>query len=176
MGQKIGRFKMKAEVTNRGLVKFIVAGVLFFAWVMIQGAVMEQEAVHAFLQLGPAGMITGAHSHLGCVGWAGLILAAVVYYLVPVLSGKSIIWPRLINWIFWLWVIDTAVLAILMIIAGITGGNATAAGLAIPQVMAMLVPYYVAMGILAIVGGIVGVMFTVQILVSLAVRGPKAAS
>ncbi|MBA7644179.1 hypothetical protein ES703_51916 [subsurface metagenome] len=82
---------MQAEVVNRRLVKFIWAATILFAWCCIQGVIQEQESVRAFLTAGPlGGLVKGAHSHVGCMGWAGLGLAAVVYYLVPILSGKSI--------------------------------------------------------------------------------------
>jgi len=45
--------------------------------------------MHEFLQLGPAGMIKAAHSHLGCSGWTGFGLMAAIYYLLPKLSDKS---------------------------------------------------------------------------------------
>jgi len=166
---------MQAEAINRRLVKFIWAAVILFAWCCIQGVVQEQESVRAFLTAaGPlGGLIKGAHSHVGCMGWAGLALAAVTYYLVPKLSGKSIVWHRLIDWVFWIWVISTTVGCAMMITIGIIGGNAFIAGITdMAQLMAIVMPYFIVMGFSAYFEGIAAVMFAVQVLVSLA-RGPK---
>ena len=163
---------MQAEAINRRLVKFIWAAAIFFAWSCIQGAIQGMEPVHEFLQLGPAGIIGAAHVHVSCLGWTSLALFAAIYYLVPILSGKSIAAPRLIEWIFWIWVIATAVTGVLMIIAGVIGGSAVAAGMAGPQVGALITPYMMIVGILGMVGAVVAIMFVVQILVSLA-RGAK---
>jgi cytochrome c oxidase cbb3-type subunit 1/cytochrome c oxidase cbb3-type subunit I/II len=169
---------VQAEVINRRLVKFIWAAAIFFAWCCIQGVVQEQETVRAFLMTaGPlAGLIKGAHSHVGCMGWAGLGLAGVLYYLVPTFSGKSIVWPGLVNWVFWIWVIGTAVGNAMMITIGIVGGNAFIAGITQEaQLMAMVMPYFILMGICAYLEGIGAIMFVVQILVTLT-RGSKTTS
>ncbi len=159
---------MQAEETNKRLVKFIVAAVLFFAWVTIQGALQAQGPIHAFLEQGPAAIIIGAHAHLGLMGWVSLMVAALIYYLVPILTNKPIAAPRLIDWIFWIWVIAQAVGGVLMIIVGIIAGNAFIAGVVGPQLEAIMIPYMLPVGILGIVCGIVALMFVVQILVSIA--------
>ncbi len=101
-----------------------------------------------------------------------LALMAALYYLLPIFRRKSIAWPQLIDWIFWIWVIATAVTGVLMIIAGVIGGSAVAAGMAGPQVGALITPYMMIVGILGMVGAVVAIMFVVQILVSLS-RGAK---
>ena len=114
---------MQAAVTNRRLVKFVVAAVLFYAWNTIQGAIQAQGPIHEFIEQGPAGIIVGAHVHVGLLGWVSLALAALIYYLVPVLTNKPIAAPRLIDWIFWIWVIDGTIEWVLMIIVGIVAGK-----------------------------------------------------
>ena len=168
---------MQAEAINRRLVKFIWAAAIFFAWTCVQGVIQEQQAVREFVHLVPTGgMISGAHSHIGCMGWTALALAAAIYYLVPIFSGKSIVWPKLIEWVFWIWVISTAVCCAMMITAGIIGGNAFVAGITdMAKLMAIVKPYLIVMGFSAYFEGIAAVMFVVQILVSLS-RGSKAAS
>ena len=159
---------MQAVETNNRLVKFIVAGVLFFAWVTIQGALQAQGPIHEFLGQGPAGIIVGAHTHLGLMGWVSLMLAGLVYYLVPVLTNKPIAAPRLIDWIFWIWVITVAVMNVIMIIVGVVAGNAFIAGTVGPPLDAIMTPYMIPIGILGIICGIVALMFVVQILVTIA--------
>lgn len=158
---------MQAEETNKRLVKFIVAAVLFFAWGVIQGALQAQGPIHEFLEQGPAGIIIGAHVHVNLLGWVSLMVAALIYYLVPILTNKSIAAPGLINWIFWIWVINLAAMAALMITVGIVAGNAFIAGIVGPQLEAIMVPYMISIGILSIICGIVMLTFVVQILVSI---------
>ena len=168
---------MEVEVINRRLVKFIWAAVIFFAWTCIQGIIMEQAPVREFIHLVPTGgMISGAHSHIGCSGWTALALMAIIYYLLPILSGKPIAWRGLINWVFWLWVVGVALSGALMLTAGIVAGNAFIAGITEEaRLMPLIVPYMIPMGIFAYVAVIGAVMFVVQILVTLA-RGSKATS
>ena len=88
---------MQAEAINRRLVKFIFAAVLFFAWTMIQGAVISQEPIRLFVEAGPGSMISFAKTHVGLMGWMSLALMATFYYIVPIISGKSIVWPSLLS-------------------------------------------------------------------------------
>ncbi len=163
---------MQAEAVNRRLVKFIWAAAIFFAWTCVQGVIQEQQAVREFISSIPTGgMIIGAHSHLGCMAWTSLALAALIYYLVPVISGKSIVWSKLIEWVFWIWVVSSAVGGVMMITAGVIGGNAFVAGMRdTAKLMAMLKPYLIIMGFSAYFECIAALMFVVQILVSLARR------
>jgi len=159
---------MQAELTNTRLVKFIVAAVLFFAWNTIQGSLQAQGPIHEFIDQGPAAIIVGAHVHVGLYGWVSLILAALIYYLVPKVTDKPIAAPRLIDWIFWLWVIPATIQYVLMIIVGIIAGKSFVAGAAGPQLATIMTPYMIPIGILSIICGIVALMFVVQILVTIA--------
>lgn len=165
---------MQVSAENRRLVKFIVAAVIFFAWGIIQGALQSQKPIHDFISLGPASIIIGAHVHVGTLGWVGLVLWANIYYFLPLL-GKPIVWPRLINWIFWIFVIALAITAILMDTVGIRAGNAFNAGMKGPQLDALMAPYMMAIGMLSIICALVGLLFIIQILVS-ASRKSEAAS
>ena len=157
---------MEAVETNKRLVKYIVAAVLFFAWATIQGALQAQGPIHEFIGQGPAAVIVGAHVHVRLLGWVSLALAALIYYLVPILSNKQIAKPVLIDWIFWIWVTVLLLQSVLMIIVGIVAGNAFIAGTVGPQLDAIMTPYMIPIGILSIICGIVALMFVVQILVS----------
>jgi len=166
---------MQAEVINRRLVKFIWTALIFFAWSLIQGAVQSQEPVRLFMEQGPAAMIGVAHVHIGLTGWMSLALMAVFYYIVPIFSGKSIVWLKLIEWIFWIFVVCTAVGGVLMIIGGLVGGNAFAAGVTSAVLGSIIMTYAMPAKILCTISAIAGLMFVVQVLVSLG-RGSKVAS
>ena len=157
---------MQTTEINKRLVKFIVAAVLYFAWGVTQGALQAQGPIHEFIDQGPAGIIVGAHVHVNLLGWVSLMLAALVYYLVPILTNKPIAAPRLIDWIFWVFVVAFTINAVLMIAVGIRAGNAFIAGVVGPQLEALMTPYMIPIGILSIICGIVWLTFVVQILVS----------
>ena len=158
---------MPVAETNQRLVKFIVAAVLYFAWGVIQGALQAQGPIHEFIEQGPAGIIVGAHVPVSLLGWVSLMVVALVYYLVPILTNKPIAAPGLINWIFWVFVITSTIYAILMIIVGIVAGNAFIAGTVGPPLEATMTPYMVLIGILSIICGIVFLAFVIQILVTI---------
>jgi cbb3-type cytochrome oxidase subunit 1 len=170
------RFGMQAEAINPRLVKFIWAGAIFFAWSLIQGFIQGGiESVRLIMEAGPGGMIGHAHTHVGLMGWTSLPLMAAIYYLVPIFSGKSIVWPKLVEWIFWIFVTGTAVGSVLYIVAGITGGNAFAAGVTGAELHSVFSTYATSGGIFCTISAIAGLMFIVQILTSLA-RGSKTSS
>lgn len=160
---------MQAEATNPRLVKFIWAAAIFFAWSLIQGFIQGGvESVRLFMEAGPGGLIGHAHTHIGLMGWTSLPLMAAIYYIVPIISGKSIVWPKLIEWVFWIFAVGTAVNGVLTIIAGTIAGNAFAAGVKGAQLSSIISVYMMPAGIFCTIAAIAGLMFVVQILVSLA--------
>jgi len=164
---------MQVEATNRRLVKFVVAAAIFFAWAMIQGAVISQEPVRLFVEAGPGSMVSMAKTHIGLLGWMSLALMATFYYIVPLISGKSIVWPKLIDWVFWIFAVCGAAAGALMTIAGIVGGKAFAAGVSGAQLTGIIMPYAMPGGILCTICVIASIIFVVQILTTLT-RGSKA--
>ncbi|MFC1981106.1 hypothetical protein ACFLVN_02550 [Chloroflexota bacterium] len=97
-------------------------------------------------------------------------ILAATYYIAPIISGKSIVWPKLINWIFWIFTIAGVSTCVLLLIGGVVGGGAFAAGVTGSQLMAIITPYLIPSGILCTISAIAGVIFVVQILVSLSRR------
>ena len=157
---------MQAGVSNKVLVKFFIAAAIFLGWGVIQGALQAQKPVHDFLQLGPAAIIVGAHTHINLLGWVSLSLAGLLYYLLPILTEKPIAAPKLINVIFWFWAIALPLMCLLMILAGIAGGNAF---LKNPSASPdpVLMPYMIPIGMLSIILGLTVLTFVIQILVSI---------
>jgi cytochrome c oxidase cbb3-type subunit 1 len=149
---------------NKSLTKFFVASALFFIWVTVQGALQAQQPVHQFLELEPARIIVGAHVHIGTLGWISLALMGALYYLVPLVSGKALSWPRLVNWVFWLETITIALNGVLMIAAGISGGTAFQAGVKGDALNAVIGPYMMLIALVSLVCGVVAILFAVQII------------
>jgi len=148
---------------SKSLVKFFVAAAAFFIWVTVQGAIQAQAPVHAFLEQGPASIIVGAHTHIGVLGWVSMALMGTLYYLVPLVSGNALSWPRMVNWVFWIEAISIPLNGVLMIAAGIAGGNAFQAG-RMAELDAILTPYMIPIALLSILWGLVAVAFAVQII------------
>jgi cytochrome c oxidase cbb3-type subunit I len=136
---------------NKTLTKFFVVAALFFIWVTVQGAVQAQKPIHDFITIDAANIIVGAHVHIGTLGWISMSLMGALYYLVPLVPGKSLSWPRLVTWIFWIETVIIPVIAALMIAAGIRGGRASNAGVTGDALDAVLKPFMLSVGILSIV-------------------------
>jgi len=166
---------MQQENVNRRLVKFIWAAIIFFAWVLIQGVIISPQPIRMFLQEGPATLISAVHTHIGVMGWLSLLLMATIYYQVPIFSGKPIVWPKLIGWIFWIWVACLTAAGVLMLIAGIVGGQAFAEGVRGKELASIVIFYGIPGNILFMITAVAGLMFVVQVLVSLS-RGSEAYS
>ncbi|MBM3705697.1 MAG: hypothetical protein FJW66_04135 [Actinobacteria bacterium] len=149
---------------SKSLTKFFVASVLFLIWNVVQGALQAQGPIHEFLEQGPAGIIVGAHTHVGTLGWVTLALAGALYYLVPKVSGKSLSWPGVVNWVFWIFIVMLPINSLIMILAGISGGKAFIAGKSGPEIEAILTPFMIPVGILSIVCGIIFLIFSIQII------------
>ncbi len=145
------------------LTKFFIASPLFFIWVTVQG-VLQAGPLHEFIEQGPAGIIVGAHTHIGTLGWISLSLMGTLYYLVPQVSGRSLSWPRLVNWVFWIETIVIFVNSVLMIAAGVSGGKAFAAGVTGEALNAVLGPYMMSVMLLSVVCGLMAIVFAVQII------------
>ena len=163
---------MRTETINHRLVKFIWAALIFFSWALIQGAIISIGPIRFFIQTGPGHLISVVHTHIGLMGWLSLILMAMTYYIVPIISNQPIVWPKLIEWIFWILVISLAGCGVLMIIAGVIGGQAFADGLRGAELKSIVVPYGMPGGIICIISVIACLMFVVQVFVSLC-RGSK---
>ncbi len=149
---------------SKSISRFFLASAFFFIWVTLQGAIQAQQPVHNFLQLGPAGIIIGAHVHIGTLGWLGMGMMGVFYHMVPKISGKPLSWPNMVNWIFWIDLVTVILNGVFMIAAGIVGGRAVQAGLTEGAVNAAVGPYMMAIGIVSLVCGLVSLAYAVQIM------------
>ncbi len=150
--------------TQNNTLKFFAASAFFFIWVTLQGAIQAQQPVHQFLELGPASIIVGAHVHIGTLGWLGMGMMGLFYYLVPKISGKALSWPGLVNGIFWVDFVTVVLNAVLMISAGIAGGHAVQAGMNEAGINAAIGPYMMGIGIVSLVCALVSLTYAVQII------------
>ena len=160
---------MESLENNKVVVRFFAAAVAFLGWGVIQGALQAQKPIHDFLTRPPADIIVGAHAHINLLGWVSLSLVGLLYYLVPKLTGKPIAAPKLINPVFWVWVVALALMGALMIAAGIAGGIAWGANNNV-DLNPVLAPYMIPIGILSIILALAIVTFIGQILTTICRR------
>ncbi len=130
----------------------------------MQGALQAQKPIHDFISLPPASIIVGAHVHMGTIGWVSMALIGALYYLVPLVSGNALSWPRMVNWVFWLEAITIPLNAILMIAAGIAAGIAWQAGARDAAIDAVMAPYMIAIARVSAVWALWAVAFAAQII------------
>ncbi len=96
------------EQSNRHLIKFLAASLLFFFAGSMHGVVQLIPSVRAWLDSigspygGPGHLIDPlAHAHINLIGGVMFLVMAVSYYLIPILTGKEIWSKKLMTFSFW---------------------------------------------------------------------------
>jgi len=94
---------------HRSLVKFLVVSALSLLIGSMHGMLQVLPPVRSWLDSigspfgGPGHMIDPlAHAHMNLVGGVVMLLMGVTYYLLPILSGRTIYSLRLVQQSFWL--------------------------------------------------------------------------
>src|SRR5450631_3376923 len=101
---------MRPDSLHRHLLKFLLLSALSFFIGAIHGMLQVMPPIRAWLDSigspygGPGHMIDPlAHAHMNLVGGVVLLAMGVTFYLLPILSGKSIYSIKLVKHTFW-WV------------------------------------------------------------------------
>ncbi len=94
---------------HRSLVKFLAVSALSLLIGTMHGMLQVLPPIRAWLDSigspygGPGHMIDPlAHAHINLVGGVVMLVMGVTYYLLPILSGRSIYSLRLVQHSFWL--------------------------------------------------------------------------
>jgi len=94
---------------HRSLLKFLAVSALSLLIGTIHGLLQVLPPIRAWLDSigspygGPGHMIDPlAHAHINLVGGVVMLVMGVTYYLLPILSGRSIYSVRLVEHSFWL--------------------------------------------------------------------------
>ncbi len=94
---------------HRSLIKFLAVSALSLLIGTIHGMLQVLPPIRAWLDSigspygGPGHMIDPlAHAHINLVGGVVMLVMGVTYYLLPILSGRSIYSVRLVQHSFWL--------------------------------------------------------------------------
>ncbi len=107
------------RVRTDPILKFFVAAVTFYGMATFEGPMLAIRSVNALSHYTDW---TIGHVHSGTLGWNGFMAFGIIYWLVPRLWGREMVYPRLVNTHFWLGTIGIVIYMVSMWAAGITQG------------------------------------------------------
>lgn len=139
---------------SRVLVWYVGASVAYFVAASLWGVVMTIKPVHDFLEaIGPEfrGMISSGHSHLCEVGWVSFALMGLLYLAVPKLLEKKLYSEKVASYQFGLMNVGIIGMVILLIVAGVLGGNMNIAGASKAEIEAAIAPFMILVMIFGII-------------------------
>lgn len=148
------------KVRDEPILKFLVVAVTAYGMATFEGPLLSFKNVNAISHFTDW---TPAHTHIGGMGWNGLLTFGMLYWLVPRLWGHELYSKKLANTHFWIATIGMLFWAIPMYWAGVTQSlmwkEFTADGqLAYPnflETVVQLIPLYITRafgGLLYLVG------------------------
>ena len=115
---------------HRFLLKFLLISALSLFIGTLHGMLQVLPPIRAWLDSigsphgGPGHMIDPlAHAHMNLVGGVVMLIMGVTYYLLPILSGRSIYSLRLVQHSFWLMTLGVYGFYMVQMVFGIWEGN-----------------------------------------------------
>jgi cbb3-type cytochrome oxidase subunit 1 len=99
------------------------------------------------------------HSHIGVLGFAGMIALGGMYYILPRITEKPLYSRFLADLQYWLILIGVVGFAIVLTIAGLIQGNAWLNGETVYRVLPEIHMYYIlrlAVGVFVVIGAFIG--------------------
>lgn len=96
--------------------KFVLGSVLSFILGMAAGLIQANVGLSVVLH--NTQWVIGTHAHMMLLGGPGMLLFAVIYALVPILTGPEMRSQRLVNLHFWTWLPGVLVMAYGLALAG----------------------------------------------------------
>jgi cytochrome c oxidase cbb3-type subunit I/II len=107
------------KVRSDPVLKFFVAAVTFYGMSTFEGCLLSLREVNA---LSHNTEWTIGHVHSGALGWVGLLVFGMIYWLVPKMYRTPLWSNNVANQHFWLCTIGIAIYAVTMWISGIMQG------------------------------------------------------
>ncbi|MEM8577752.1 MAG: cytochrome-c oxidase, cbb3-type subunit I [Pseudomonadota bacterium] len=108
------------KIRTDPIIRFLVASLAFYGMSTFEGPMMSIRAVNALSHYTDW---TVGHVHSGALGWNGMIIFAMVYFLTPRLWNRSAMYSvAAMNWHFWLAMIGIVLYAASMWVSGIMEG------------------------------------------------------
>ena len=135
------------KVRSQPIPKFFAAATTFYMMATFEGPLLSIKSVSKIAHY--RDWIVG-HVHSGALGWNGLTIFGMTYYLVPKLYKTKLFSEKLANTHFWMATVGIALYIVSMWISGVTQGVMSIAvnpdgGLAHPNwlaIMSAVVPLY----------------------------------
>jgi cytochrome c oxidase cbb3-type subunit I/II len=101
------------------VLKFFAAAITFYGMATFEGPLMSIKSVNALSHYTDW---TVGHVHAGALGWVGMLVFGMIYWLVPRLWGRPLYHVGLANVHFWTGMVGILFYILSMWIAGITQG------------------------------------------------------
>jgi cytochrome c oxidase cbb3-type subunit 1/cytochrome c oxidase cbb3-type subunit I/II len=119
--------------------KFVFTGTIMYFFVSIQGSLMALPDVQRVTHFNNWVV---AHSHIGVLGFAGMIALGGLYYTIPKVTGRPLFSRFLADFQYWLVLIGVIGFTIVLTIAGLIQGNAWLNGETVYRVLPEIHVYY----------------------------------
>ncbi|MFP5213976.1 MAG: cbb3-type cytochrome c oxidase subunit I [Acidobacteriota bacterium] len=100
--------------------KFVMAGLVWYALVCIQGPLQSLAIVQRVTHLN--NWVIG-HAHIAVLGFSGFIMLGGIYYILPRITGRPIYSSRLADIQYWLVLIGLTGFLLILTAAGLIQGN-----------------------------------------------------
>ena len=100
--------------------KFVFTGTIMYFFVSIQGSLMSLPDVQRVTHFN--NWVVG-HSHIGVLGFAGMIALGGIYYILPKMTGRPLFSRFLADFQYWMVLIGVVGFTVVLTIAGLIQGN-----------------------------------------------------
>ena len=108
------------KIRTDPIIRFLVASLAFYGMATFEGPMMSIRAVNSLSHYTDW---TVGHVHSGALGWNGMIIFAMIYFLTPRLWNRGAMYSTAaMNWHFWLAMIGIVLYAASMWVTGIMEG------------------------------------------------------
>jgi cytochrome c oxidase cbb3-type subunit I len=120
--------------------KFIFTGTIMYFFVSIQGSFMALPDVQRVTHFNNWVI---AHSHIGVLGFAGMIALGGMYYVIPKITERPLYSRFLADFQYWMILIGIVGVTIVLTIVGLIQGHAWLNGEVVYRVLPQMHVYYV---------------------------------
>ena len=144
--------------------KFIFTGTIMYFFVSIQGSMMALPIVQRVTHF--TNWVVG-HSHVGVLGFAGMISLGGMYYILPRITQNPLYSRFMADLQYWLILIGVVGFTIVLSIAGLIQGNAWLNGTTVYRTLPEIHIYYIlrlAAGGFVVMGAYIGLYNMVRTL------------
>ena len=107
------------KVRDDGMLKMMVVAITAYLMATFEGPMLSLKNVNAIAHF--TDWIV-AHVHVGALGWNGMMIFAILYYLIPKMYNTELFSKKMLNTHFWLATLGIVFYAIPMYVSGFTQG------------------------------------------------------